>query len=93
MERLAARKQKVQSWYLDLSMIKNYWGQERAYHHTAPINMLYGLHESLRIVLEEGLENRFARHRAMHDLLKAGLAEIGITYASDPGTACRCSTP
>lgn len=84
MDRLAARKQKVQSWYLDLSMIKNYWGQERAYHHTAPINMLYGLHEALRIVLEEGLENRFARHRAMHELLKARLAEIGITYASDP---------
>jgi alanine-glyoxylate transaminase/serine-glyoxylate transaminase/serine-pyruvate transaminase len=84
MDKLAARKQKVQSWYLDLSMIKNYWGQERAYHHTAPINMLYGLHEALSIVLEEGLEARFARHRAMHELLKSRLAELGITYASDP---------
>jgi alanine-glyoxylate transaminase/serine-glyoxylate transaminase/serine-pyruvate transaminase len=82
---LAARKAKVQSWYLDLSMIKNYWGQERAYHHTAPINMLYGLHEALGVVLEEGLEKRFARHREMHELLKRGLAEIGIGYASQEG--------
>jgi alanine-glyoxylate transaminase/serine-glyoxylate transaminase/serine-pyruvate transaminase len=85
MERLAQRKQKVQSWYLDLSMIRNYWGQERAYHHTAPINMLYGLHEALTIALEEGLDQRFARHRAMHDLLKTGLAQLGITYASQEG--------
>jgi alanine-glyoxylate transaminase/serine-glyoxylate transaminase/serine-pyruvate transaminase len=85
MEKLAARKTKVQSWYLDLSMIKNYWGQERAYHHTAPINMLYGLHEALTIVLEEGLEKCFARHRAMHKLLKEGLAKMGITYASQEG--------
>jgi alanine-glyoxylate transaminase/serine-glyoxylate transaminase/serine-pyruvate transaminase len=75
----------VQSWYLDLSMIKNYWGQERAYHHTAPINMLYALHEALTIVLEEGLENCFERHRAMHKLLKEGLAKMGITYASQEG--------
>jgi alanine-glyoxylate transaminase / serine-glyoxylate transaminase / serine-pyruvate transaminase len=85
MERLAARKAKVQSWYLDLSMIKNYWGQERAYHHTAPINMLYGLHEALAIVLEDGLEKRFARHREMHQRLKDGLARIGIGYASQEG--------
>jgi alanine-glyoxylate transaminase/serine-glyoxylate transaminase/serine-pyruvate transaminase len=85
MEKLAARKTKVQSWYLDLSMIKNYWGQERAYHHTAPINMLYALHEALTIVLEEGLENCFERHRAMHKLLKEGLAKMGITYASQEG--------
>ncbi|HEY7119446.1 MAG TPA: alanine--glyoxylate aminotransferase family protein [Tepidisphaeraceae bacterium] len=85
MERIAARKAKVQSWYLDLSMIKNYWGQERAYHHTAPINMLYGLQEALSIVLEEGLERRFERHRQMHELLKKGLAEMGIGYASQEG--------
>src|SRR4051812_35661679 len=85
MEKLAARKSKVQSWYLDLSMIKNYWGQERAYHHTAPINMLYGLHEALTIVLEEGLENRFNRHRAMAAMLKEGLAKMGIGYASHEG--------
>lgn len=85
MDALAARKAKVQSWYLDLSMIKNYWGQERAYHHTAPINMLYGLHEALTIVLEEGLEKRFERHRAMAALLREGLAKLGIAYASQEG--------
>jgi alanine-glyoxylate transaminase/serine-glyoxylate transaminase/serine-pyruvate transaminase len=85
MDRLAARKSKVQSWYLDLSMIKNYWGQERAYHHTAPINMLYGLHEALTIVLEEGLEKRFARHREMSAMLREGLASMGIGYASQEG--------
>jgi alanine-glyoxylate transaminase/serine-glyoxylate transaminase/serine-pyruvate transaminase len=85
MERLAARRTKVQSWYLDLSMIKNYWGQERAYHHTAPINMLYGLQEALTIVLEEGLEKRFERHRQMSALLRKGLGQLGIGYASQEG--------
>jgi len=84
-EKLAARKTKVQSWYLDLNMLRQYWGQERFYHHTAPINMLYGLHEALTIVLEEGLEARFTRHRANHDRLRAGLKEIGIDYVSQEG--------
>lgn len=84
-ERIDARKKKVQSWYLDLSMVRQYWGNERFYHHTAPINMLYALREALIIVLEEGLDNRFARHRAMHDLLRAGLKEIGIDYVSQEG--------
>ena len=84
-ERLEQRKQKVQSWYLDLTMVRQYWGQERAYHHTAPINMLYALHEALTIVLEEGLEARHQRHREMHELLCAGLAELGIQYASQEG--------
>jgi alanine-glyoxylate transaminase/serine-glyoxylate transaminase/serine-pyruvate transaminase len=84
-QRIEQRKQKVQSWYLDLSMVRQYWGSERFYHHTAPINMLYALHECLRIVLEEGLDNRFARHRAMHDLLRAGLKELGIEYVSQEG--------
>jgi len=84
-EKLAARKSKVQSWYLDLNMLRQYWGQERFYHHTAPINMLYGLHEALAIVLEEGLEARFARHRSNHDLLRSGLKEIGIDYVSQDG--------
>ncbi len=82
-QRIDQRKQKVQSWYLDLSMIRQYWGQERFYHHTAPINMLYALHEALGIALEEGLEDRWARHRHAHELLRAGLADMGITYASD----------
>jgi alanine-glyoxylate transaminase / serine-glyoxylate transaminase / serine-pyruvate transaminase len=84
-QRLEQRKQKVQSWYLDLSMVRQYWGSERFYHHTAPINMLYGLHEALTIVLEEGLDHRFERHRDMHGLLRAGLRELGISYVSQEG--------
>jgi alanine-glyoxylate transaminase/serine-glyoxylate transaminase/serine-pyruvate transaminase len=84
-ERLAARKTKVQSWYLDINMLRQYWGQERFYHHTAPINMLYALHEALAAVLEEGLEQRFARHRQMHEMLRTGLKELGIDYASQEG--------
>ena len=84
-ERLDKRKTKVQSWYLDLTMVRQYWGQERFYHHTAPINMLYGLHEALAIVLEEGLEKRFARHRQAHESLKAGLREMDISYVSQEG--------
>lgn len=84
-DRIDARKKKVQSWYLDLSMVRQYWGSERFYHHTAPINMLYALREAIAIVLEEGLDARFARHRSMHDLLRAGLKEIGIEYVSQEG--------
>jgi alanine-glyoxylate transaminase / serine-glyoxylate transaminase / serine-pyruvate transaminase len=77
-ERLAARKTPVQSWYLDLSLISNYWGEDRAYHHTAPINMLYGLHEALRLVLEEGLPARRERHRLNAAALVAGLQAMGL---------------
>ncbi|MDC0278922.1 alanine--glyoxylate aminotransferase family protein [bacterium] len=81
-ERMEARKTKVQSWYLDVSMLKNYYmgSGGRAYHHTAPINMVYALRESLRIVLEEGLENRFSRHQEMHQLLRTGLESLGLQY-------------
>lgn len=82
--RLDARKHTVQSWYLDLSMVRHYWGGERAYHHTAPINMLYGLHEALGLALEEGLAARFERHRTMHEHLCDGLARLGIDYLSAP---------
>jgi len=75
------RKTKVSSWYLDMSMVRSYWGDARAYHHTAPINMNYSLHQALRLVLEEGLENRFSRHYANHCALKAGLQAIGIAFA------------
>src|SRR4051812_48526235 len=84
-ERLDKRKSKVQSWYLDLSMVRQYWGSERFYHHTAPVNMLFALHEALAIVLEEGLDNRFKRHREMHELLRSGLRELGIEYVSQEG--------
>lgn len=80
-----SRKTKVASWYLDMSMVRQYWGGERAYHHTAPINMNYALYEALRLVLEEGLENRFERHMNNHLALKAGLKELGIEYSVPEG--------
>jgi len=77
-----ARTHKVRSWYLDLTMVRNYWSDSsRAYHHTAPINMNYGLHEALRLALVEGLDERFARHQRNHQALKAGLSALGIGYA------------
>src|SRR5438874_1881330 len=79
------RKTKVQSWYLDMTMVQRYWGEERFYHHTAPITMIYALREALRLVHEEGLEARWARHRRNHQALKAGLAALGITYAAAEG--------
>jgi alanine-glyoxylate transaminase / serine-glyoxylate transaminase / serine-pyruvate transaminase len=80
-----ARKTKVQSWYLDVNLLSSFWGQERVYHHTAPITMNYGLHESLRLVLEEGLENRWRRHEQNHLALKRGLAELGLEIVSQAG--------
>jgi len=74
------RKTKVQSWYLDVSMLRQYWGEQRVYHHTAPINMTYALYEALRIVLEEGLEKRIARHARNHRALRAGLEAMGMSY-------------
>jgi alanine-glyoxylate transaminase/serine-glyoxylate transaminase/serine-pyruvate transaminase len=79
------RKTKVQSWYLDMTMVQRYWGEERFYHHTAPITMIYALREALRLVHEEGLEARWARHLRNHKALKAGLAALGITYAAAEG--------
>ena len=76
------RSHPVQSWFLDLNLVMGYWGDgdgKRAYHHTAPINALYGLHEALTILKEEGLENAFARHRRNHEALKAGLEAIGLS--------------
>jgi alanine-glyoxylate transaminase/serine-glyoxylate transaminase/serine-pyruvate transaminase len=81
---IADRATKVQSWYLDMNMVRQYWGSERLYHHTAPINMNYALHEALRIVLEEGLEARWARHVRVHRKLKAGLEAMGLKYLADP---------
>jgi alanine-glyoxylate transaminase / serine-glyoxylate transaminase / serine-pyruvate transaminase len=78
-ELLRQRKSKVPNWYLDLSMIQKYWGSERTYHHTAPITANYALYEALQIVTEEGLENRWARHRANAELLWNGLREIDLT--------------
>jgi alanine-glyoxylate transaminase / serine-glyoxylate transaminase / serine-pyruvate transaminase len=81
---IKARKTKVQNWYLDLTSIMSYWGGDRAYHHTAPITMVYAIREGLRLVLEEGLEARFARHVRNHLALKAGLEALGLQYTAAP---------
>ena len=82
--RLDARKTKPQSWYLDVTMLRKYYlsgtGGGRVYHHTAPINMTYALHEALTIVLEEGLDARIERHARAHQRLRAGLEKLGISY-------------
>jgi len=81
---LRRRKSKVPSWYLDLTMVEKYWGDERTYHHTAPISMNYALREALRIVHEEGLENRWARHHLNHRALVAGVEAMGLTMLCKP---------
>ncbi len=84
-EIISQRKTKVQSWYLDLTMIKNYWGQQRVYHHTAPINMIYGLREALMIIREEGLEVRFARHIQNQQAFIRGVEALGMSMAVKKG--------
>ncbi|MCG9740069.1 alanine--glyoxylate aminotransferase family protein [Shewanella insulae] len=85
-EKLKARKTPVQSWFLDQSLVMGYWsgdqgaGGKRSYHHTAPVNALYALHESLRQLAEEGLENAWARHQSMHALLRDGLENLGLKF-------------
>lgn len=83
LEVMKNKKEKVQSWYLDLSMIRDYWGSERAYHHTAPISMNYALHEALRIIYDEGLENTFKRHRTLGTALHKGLEAMGLELHVD----------
>ncbi|HXG18186.1 MAG TPA: alanine--glyoxylate aminotransferase family protein [Methylomirabilota bacterium] len=85
LEVVRKRKTKVQSWYLDLGMIEKYWGEERVYHHTAPISMNYALREALRLVLEEGLDARFRRHELNHEALAAGLVAMGLSLAAQEG--------
>jgi alanine-glyoxylate transaminase/serine-glyoxylate transaminase/serine-pyruvate transaminase len=85
LEALERRKHRVQSWYLDVTLLRQYWGAERVYHHTAPISMNYALREALRLVAEEGLEARFARHRKNHEALVAGLEALGLSLASQAG--------
>lgn len=84
-ERLAARKSKVQSWYLDLTMLHSYWGKERFYHHTAPVNMIYALYESLRIIHEEGLERRYERHVLHSRAFGAGVTAMGLRLFAQEG--------
>jgi alanine-glyoxylate transaminase/serine-glyoxylate transaminase/serine-pyruvate transaminase len=82
LEKVKNRKSKVQSWFLDLNLVMAYWGgaTKRAYHHTAPINSLYGLHEALVILQEEGLEKSWARHQKNHLALRAGLEAMGLKF-------------
>lgn len=82
---IQTRKTKVQSWYLDMGMIQRYWGSDRFYHHTAPISMNFALREALALVVEEGLEARFARHTLNADALKAGLAAMGVGVVTAEG--------
>jgi alanine-glyoxylate transaminase / serine-glyoxylate transaminase / serine-pyruvate transaminase len=82
-EVFSKRKTKVQSWYFDVNLVEHYWDSDRFYHHTGPITMVYALYEGLRLVLEEGLEARWARHRRNHEALKAGLKALGLTYLAN----------
>jgi alanine-glyoxylate transaminase/serine-glyoxylate transaminase/serine-pyruvate transaminase len=85
LEALQDRKSPVVSWYLDMSMVSSYWGAERKYHHTAPINMTYALREALRIIAEEGLEARFSRHQLNHEALVAGVEAMGLSMLVPEG--------
>jgi alanine-glyoxylate transaminase/serine-glyoxylate transaminase/serine-pyruvate transaminase len=85
MAAIGARSTPVRSWYLDVTMITRYWGAERVYHHTAPISMLYGLHEGLRLVLEEGLESRWERHGTLGEELQRELTDLGFELLAAKG--------
>ncbi|MGF1685785.1 alanine--glyoxylate aminotransferase family protein [Photobacterium japonica] len=84
-EKIQARETPVQSWFLDQSLVLGYWSGEgkRSYHHTAPVNSLYALHEALVLLKHEGLENAWQRHRDMHQVLRTGLEQLGITFVVD----------
>lgn len=84
LEKINKRSSKVQSWYLDMTMVQKYWGPDRVYHHTAPISMIYALREALRIVVEEGLANRWERHLIYHRSLVEGLEKLGLQMLVDP---------
>ena len=90
-QRIKQREHKVQSWFLDMQLVMGYWGgdSKRAYHHTAPVNDLYALHESLLMLQEEGLENAHRRHRRNHEALVAGLEAMGLKMA----VAAECRLP
>jgi alanine-glyoxylate transaminase / serine-glyoxylate transaminase / serine-pyruvate transaminase len=86
MKKIRERKTKVQSWYLDMTMVEKYWGEERTYHHTAPISMNYALREALGIVREEGLEARWRRHELNHHAFVAGIEAMGLEMLVEPGS-------
>jgi alanine-glyoxylate transaminase/serine-glyoxylate transaminase/serine-pyruvate transaminase len=84
---ITSRKTKVQSWFLDMNLVLGYWGggAKRSYHHTAPVNSLYGLHEALVILQEEGIENSWARHQKNHDALRSGFEAMGLSFVVPEG--------
>ena len=84
LERIRSRRSKVQSWYLDITLVEKYWGDDRTYHHTAPISMNYALREALRLIHEEGLEARWHRHEQNHRALVAGVEAMGLSMAVAP---------
>jgi alanine-glyoxylate transaminase/serine-glyoxylate transaminase/serine-pyruvate transaminase len=85
MDAIRKRKTKCRSWYFDVALIEQYWGPDRMYHHTAPITMNYALYEALRIVVEEGLEARWRRHRVNASALQAGVRAMGLELAAQEG--------
>ena len=85
MDSIRKRKTKCRSWYFDVALIEHYWGPDRLYHHTAPITMNYALYEALRIVVEEGLETRWRRHRVNASALQAGVRAMGLQLAAQEG--------
>ncbi len=89
MERIRSRRTKPSTWYLDLSLLFEYWGEdggtrERAFHHTAPVSSIYGFREALRLILEEELERRWERHQLAHQQLVSGLKRLGLTLFTPP---------
>ncbi|HKW47291.1 MAG TPA: alanine--glyoxylate aminotransferase family protein [Gemmatimonadaceae bacterium] len=92
-EAVRGRKHKPATWYFDLNLLFQYWGEtggarKRAFHHTAPVAAIYGFHEALRLILEEGLEARWARHQAAHEALVQGLDRIGLSLFPPPANRC-----
>ena len=84
MDKILARESEVRSWYLDVSELQEYWGEERAYHHTAPITNVYALREALRLVAEEGIEDRWRRHEHVAGALRAGVEAMGLELNPEP---------
>lgn len=89
MERVRSRARQPSTWYLDLSLLFEYWSEgggrrERAFHHTAPVSGIYGFHEALRLILQEGLESRWRRHQCAHQYLVSGLDQLGLTLFTPP---------
>src|SRR5438094_1199778 len=85
MQRIETRRTPVQSWYMDLGLHARFWDTEHIYHHTAPILNIYALREALRIIVEEGVDARFERHRLHASALRAGLEALGLQLFADPG--------